>query len=435
MAQGTFDPLESILTPAQITARRQQQAVNAMLNAQNARTGREAGAQSVGTGLGLAIGGLFARFGKDPEMDRARENEAVLRRAQDAATGVENPFDKRIAVMTAAANEFADQGQFTYAEQLREKALQLQIQQLELKKLGGDAKKAVVEGDAAEAAEAASLESTKTSTEKTKFDLEEARRQSLIPKTSSWQRLGDPMDFRAVDTNNPRDVAEAREAGYAPEQINVSVQSPNVASIRDAQAAPTDVRQDLTFGLNTLDNLSQMRELSTVIKGFSTSTGAPNPNAVVQYLGGRIGVGDATLKWNALENSMRADVQALIKGTPSNKDQEIFEKLVPTFWEPENVKRTKIDLLEKTQKNLVQLQIGFLKHTKQAVPEEIVSLARSRGVDVGSVPAMTGEAVAQQSTAMAKEVTRQLAGAQSQGAKSDKDMLKGIIDRARASKQ
>lgn len=98
----------------------------------------------------------------------------------------------------------------------------------------------------------------------------------------------------------------------------------------------------------------------------------------------------------AVGKKMKADVQSLVKGIPSNYDAGIFEAVIPdpTKFAGTPLYDAQLDVIEDNTKSMLGLTIAFHKGTKKAIPDIVVAAARALGVDTGEVAPMSAEDIA-----------------------------------------
>lgn len=436
-----FEPLAGIVTPQQLTLQRQQDwGQQYLADRKLAQNGQEAGFASIGTAIGQGLSGLLDN--SDPQMVRARQNAAILTKANNDAQGIADPFERQIAVLSAASNGFRGMGAFDTSSQLDASLLQLKQQQTEMAQLKAKGNSEQAEADTKNAllpkvVEAQQADINNKNSGALNFQSEVANRafEQGIPKAQAWFDPKDPNPTPiTVNDKDPTAVAAAMSKGLVPLGGGISIQGKGLGDL-GSQPLGTGAASDVNHGLTNQANINKLRDLSESLQGIVDRDGKLNPNSVLQYAGGKIGVNDAANEWNANYNQLRANVQSLIKGTPSNRDAQIFEATIPQFFDPYNVKIAKLNALDAVNKQLVTLTIEEHQATKQAVPAEILAQAQALGIDVGNLPAMTIQQTRDLRTRLANSVQAKVSGSwgmaqdaqASTQAKSDQQVIDDVL--------
>jgi hypothetical protein len=94
---------------------------------------------------------------------------------------------------------------------------------------------------------------------------------------------------------------------------------------------------------------------------------------------------------------MRADIQSIIKGIPSNYDAGIFEAMIPDpgAFKSERFYNAQLDVLEDSTRELVKLTIEFHKGTQKPIPKSVLDAAFMSGIRVDDLAPMDSDEVAQ----------------------------------------
>ena len=411
-----FDPLASLMTPQQLQLQRAQDWNDQYLNDRKlAQNGQQAGFASLGTAIGQGLSALSED--NDPLMQRAKQNADILQSANQDAAHITDPFERQKQILVNASTRFRSIGAFDTSAQLDASLLQLTQQQHELAQLDAKAASEQAEADTKNLLKPGLVANQTADTNnkiaasgnyasevaKRGFDMGMVKGQIWFdPKNPTPTPVG-------INENDPKAVQEALDKGLIPLQGAV-LQATKFGDL-GSQPIGGQAASDINHGLTNQQNLNQLRDLSESLQGAVDKDGRLNPNAVLQWGQGKLGMNDAVNQWNANYNQLRANVQSLIKGTPSNRDAQIFEATIPELFDPYNVKIAKLDALDNVNKALVRLTIQEHQATKQAVPQEILDEAKSLGIDVGNLPAMT---IAQSYAArqkLANSVQQKISGA------------------------
>lgn len=436
-----FEPLAGIVTPQQLTLSRAADWNNQyLMDRKLAQNGAEGGFASIGTAIGQGLSGLLDN--SDPQMVRARQNAAILTQANNDAQGIGDPFLRQIAVLSQASNKFRSIGAFDTSSQLDASVLQLKQQQTEMAQLKakGNAEQAEADTKNAElpfaaASKIADINNKNAGARNFQSEVENRAFEQNIPKPQVWFDPTNPTPTPiAVNDKDPAAVAAAQAKGWVPLSGGLSVQAKGLGDL-GSQPIGSAGASDVNHGLTNQHNINQLRTLAETLQGAVDKDGRINPGAVLQYAGGVIGTNDAANAWNANYNQLRANVQSLIKGTPSNRDAMIFEATIPQFFDPYNVKIAKLDALDAVNKQLVTLTIEEHQATKQALPTEILAQAQQLGIDVGNLPAMTIQQTRDARTRLANAVQAKVAGSwgmaqqdqQTNQAKSERQVLDDVL--------
>lgn len=192
---------------------------------------------------------------------------------------------------------------------------------------------------------------------------------------------GTIKDVKSVNEIDIEERERLRQAGY----INVGNSAFGVQL--DASAFPggkpiDQAGQDaLTGGISLMTNLNALKNVAPFTghirgpyTGFMTSMGWVDPET---------GLYDAV----AAQRKIRADIQSLIKGIPSNYDAGVFERIIPDpfAFRDENLYNSQVDLLAEETKRFMEYTLGFYVGTDRVIPPSLVRDAQSLGVDVGTV--------------------------------------------------
>lgn len=437
-----FEPLAGIVTPQQLTIQRQQDWGQQYLNDRKlAQTGAEAGFASLGTAIGQGLSGLVDN--SDPAMVRAKQNAVILTKANNDAQGIADPFERQIAVLSAASNGFRSMGAFDTSSQLDASLLQLKQQQAEMSQLQAKGNNEQAQADISKAKlpltvaeQIADINNKNAGARNFQSEVENRAFERGIPKPQVWFDPTNPTPTPiAINDKDPAAVAAAQAKGLVPLSGGLSVQAKGIGDL-GSQPIGTGAASDINHGLTNQNNINQLRQLAETLQGGVDKDGRINPKAVLQYAGGVIGTNDASNAWNANYNQLRANVQSLIKGTPSNRDAQIFEATIPQFFDPYNVKIAKLDALDAVNKSLVTLTIQEHQATKQALPQEILAQAQQLGIDVGGLPSMTIQQTRDARTRLANAVQAKVSGSWGQAvdsqastqARSERQVLDDVLN-------
>lgn len=135
--------------------------------------------------------------------------------------------------------------------------------------------------------------------------------------------------------------------------------------------------------LNGLDVLRSVRGMAGVVKG------------PVLGLGIKLGLitDDKMVNAAAVADKMSADIQAMIKGIPSNYDAELFQLQVPDprKSQSEAMYVARIDLLEDNVRKAIELTVAAHKGTNKEMPPELIIAMERMGIDRELIDPMSQE--------------------------------------------
>ena len=137
------NPLDAILTPQLLAQKRKMEQMKLFQQLTADGNGTNQGMSAAGFALGGLLGKLpFGKKTPDPEEMLAQQNQEALGRADKAAFGISDPFEKQITQYTVLAQEMTHSGQYEIAGNLIDKANELRKQQQELGKLSAERRSA-----------------------------------------------------------------------------------------------------------------------------------------------------------------------------------------------------------------------------------------------------------------------------------------------------
>jgi hypothetical protein len=173
-----------------------------------------------------------------------------------------------------------------------------------------------------------------------------------------------------------------REQGY----INVGNAAFGInldqETLRGMKPPSENVQENLIAGLSMLSGLR-------TLEGVQDQTGIIE--GPLRGLASRLGMAkDGFIDAVAVADKMRADIQSLIKGIPSNYDAAVFEKLIPDPRKMESTElyNSRVRLLRDETTRMLELIVGFHKGTDRVIPDEVRAAARELGVDLDAVEPM-----------------------------------------------
>lgn len=209
----------------------------------------------------------------------------------------------------------------------------------------------------------------------TTLDNFDARYEELVGQLQGIKREG-----MVKQTLVPHDV-ESASGSVTTEFIPASTAAGGATFPKSPEKPlPETIREDVAGITNYIDLLTTMDKLGPEtggrVKGWITWG--------KNFLG--IGSTDEAAI-QAAGDQMRANVQLLIKGVPSQKDQEIFERTVPMQFDSDTMRDEKIRLQRKILSNMVRNIVGWYKGVGKQIPYELYASADKLGISVSDAPA------------------------------------------------
>lgn len=139
--------------------------------------------------------------------------------------------------------------------------------------------------------------------------------------------------------------------------------------------------EELGFQFGMLDALEVMQRVAPDV-GFGTPILALMAERGIDLFGSGKFI-DAVAHGKAI----RAGIQSIIKGIPSNYDASIFEAMIPNLFRFQDGEfyQAQIDVLTKQTKDLIILNIASHKGSREPMPMDILLTAARFGIDVGAI--------------------------------------------------
>ena len=219
--------------------------------------------------------------------------------------------------------------------------------------------------------------------------------QQMVTDSDTYVKIDDTgqavdwMEVPEVDVEKRRQLEADGYIVAGPGSITNQLDD---ASIGGRKPIDRGTQEDIIGNLQMLGSLKAMRA-AVPYAGFR----GPLPKGLFNKWRGSLGFGpQEVVDASAVEDKMAADIQSIIKGIPSNYDASVFEKMIPRLGalKDARVYEAKLDLLETTAKEMVELTIGFHMGTEREVPRVILDAARALGVNVNEVDAWSEEQIA-----------------------------------------
>lgn len=152
------------------------------------------------------------------------------------------------------------------------------------------------------------------------------------------------------------------------------------------------VQDNIIAGFSMLNNIEVLRSIKDqtgFLQGWWRSWAASR--------GLTFADNEQFIKAEAVRKKMKADIQSLVKGIPSNYDAKIFEAMIPDpgRFAGTAIYEAQLDLIEDTTKDLIRLTIAFHKGTNQEFNPAVIGFAQQFDIDIDEVTPMTPEEIAQ----------------------------------------
>lgn len=186
-----------------------------------------------------------------------------------------------------------------------------------------------------------------------------------------------PLPGQAPPTAAPQQVASAGQlpASTAPSSgVTVLYQRP-----RRPEPIPDKVQDDITGMLRLHDNLTTIDKNKDVF--------GPLEGRARQMIPGSYGGNQANDAY-AAQGQVRADVQSVIKGIPSNYDARIFENTLPQPGDGEDLIAAKKKVLDRTIELGLRNTVANYQGTKQEISPAILKQITDRGIDLDNISRM-----------------------------------------------
>jgi len=193
------------------------------------------------------------------------------------------------------------------------------------------------------------------------------------------------QDMRSVALTDSEHRQALRDQGY----INVGNNALTVGLDSDVltgvKPVPQNVQENILAGMSMMSGLN-------VLEGVRDQTGIIEgpARAIAAHFG--LAEGDL-INAIAVKDKMKADIQSLIKGIPSNYDAALFEKMIPDPSKSQSTELydSRVALLRDETERMVQLAVAFHKGTDKPVPEDVILAAQNMGIDVRGIDGMSRE--------------------------------------------
>jgi hypothetical protein len=209
-------------------------------------------------------------------------------------------------------------------------------------------------------------------------------------KVDNTGAIQDTKSMALTDAEGREDL---RQRGY----INVGNSAFGIQFDRSAFAGAPKVvaestQRTIIDGLSMLSSIDVLRAVSNDV-GFIEGPA----RAAMASLGINLFNNEGFIDAVATRKKMRADIQALVKGIPSNYDAGIFEGMIPdpSAFKNKRFYNAQLDVLEKATTDLVELTIAFHAGTDKPIPEAVMNAAFAQGIRVEDVEPMDAAEIQQ----------------------------------------
>jgi hypothetical protein len=151
-----------------------------------------------------------------------------------------------------------------------------------------------------------------------------------------------------------------------------------------AQPLTDKAQENLSTGLSAMNNLQKMDKLIDTEMG-----GVPIISRPINWVKGqasRFGVSsEGAEELTNLFDRVSADVQATIKGIPSNFDVQVFRRTLPSWGTDKGLAKKKVATAKKMLATEIRNQIAYYKGTNRVVPQEVNELAGQLSINAESI--------------------------------------------------
>lgn len=261
------------------------------------------------------------------------------------------------------------------------------------------------------------LQTNRLGVEQAKANLQ-ATRQSNTAEQADWDTVYkvnynkegqfDSISFLDVAKLDPEGQADARAKGYhtqVPKGMMVNMTTDDMGR----RTVPSSATQETLVGsAGMLGSIRVMRAAADAGHiglgnlGFAKAFAIEHGFGDVMNTLGIMKQDDVQVLSDAVAHraKMRSDIQAIIKGIPSNYDAKIFEKTIPSMYQSsETLYRAQLNLLEDYTKEVILRTVAIHKGTKSEVGDEFVNTLPMElrtaidimGIDVNKVRPLSRE--------------------------------------------
>jgi hypothetical protein len=202
---------------------------------------------------------------------------------------------------------------------------------------------------------------------------------------------GQILDVQSMAVTDSEERESLRKQGY----VNVGNNAFGVQFDRSAFAdAPKTmseaVQGKLIQGLGMLSGISTLKQISDQT-GFIQG---PFRNTLAKFgieLWDKEGFVDAV----AVRKKMRADIQSLIDGIPSDYDAGVFEAIIPDpgAFQSRKLYDAQIGVLERQTQDLVRLTLEFHMGTDKPVPKAVQDAAFAAGIRLDEIAPLSEDEI------------------------------------------
>jgi hypothetical protein len=162
---------------------------------------------------------------------------------------------------------------------------------------------------------------------------------------------------------NPRDPTDIQQTGIK----------------KEAKALPQDVREDLSQGFVSIDSIGKIEKLLSKVM-----------NAPIFGYAGKAAAKFGSKNYVEFETevaNLKLQIQALIKGIPSNFDVQTVINTLPSLLETDATNQSRINKTKDILRMLITDTIGYYKGLNYQMPDHIIQQATELGVNTDSIQA------------------------------------------------
>lgn len=221
------------------------------------------------------------------------------------------------------------------------------------------------------------------------------RDEELEASTETWVKIdgdtGKILDAKQLFVTDDDILREHARAGYIKISSGNSMLNLTTEDFASGRPPPETILENIVAAdrmLSNLDVLWAVKDQTGILEG--PLRGAMAARGISLFGNGNFV--DAL----AVTRQMKADIQSLVKGIPSNYDAAIFELTVPdpTRFAGSPIYQAQLRLLDRNVRSLVALTLAYYQGTNRALPPAVEAWARSWGISVNDVAPMSPEDVA-----------------------------------------
>jgi len=374
-----FSPFGSVLTPDRLQRERELK-LQEQFGPGPVTGSRGAMIRGFG-GIGRALSG------GDKEKQRAQRNQAIV---QDAQKGMQAEISKisgdtidedalmdaQIKAMVNTSTKLRQAGSGKDASALLQQAVAMQTQHKQ-KKLEREKLRAQIS-----ASEAATAESgARTAQLDADLTIQDVQNFFKIEEDGT-------TTFDAALSRDAAKMQRLIDGGFiALGNVGLSAVNDTLDDATSRKVIPAGTQEGFASQLNLFAGIQALKAgaantgiIEGPLRGFFAKFGYALPGEE----------GTSFINMTVIRRKMRADVQSIIKGIPSNYDAGIFEATIPdpAGFASQEMYEAAVGLMDQQIRVVISSTIAFHKGTDKPFPQKLIDVANSMGIDTDSIQPM-----------------------------------------------